>query len=58
MEKRHDSHIEDVSLLLGLFVCFLTQEIYSEHYLELFFQPRLSSYSWYEDAVNIAMQLI
>lgn len=30
---------------------------YPEPYLELLFQPCLSSYSWYEDAVNIAMQL-
>lgn len=31
--------------------------MYSKQYLELFFQSRLASYSWYEDAVNVAVQL-
>lgn len=41
-----------------LLPCFFTKEMYAKHYLELFFQSCLSSYSWYEDAVYIAMQLI
>lgn len=32
--------------------------MYVKHYLELFFQSCLSAHSWYEDAIDIAMQLI
>lgn len=50
---RHDPKL--VAFLNSL---LFHQRNVEKRYLELFFQSCLSSYSWYEDAVHIAMQLI